>query len=256
MNRAICCCLLLLAVAILPPRAPAQTSTTQSVPAHRTVHHHTDPALYHPSTLTAKAPAEYEVKFVTAKGDFVVQVTRAWAPAGADRFYNLVRHHFYDQASFFRVLPGFVVQFGLSANPAINKAWEKATIPDDRVTQSNRPGYVTFATAGPNTRTTQVFINLGSNSQLDSMGFAPFGQVTSGMDVIEKLYGGYGEGAPDGAGPSQDLITTQGKPYLDKNFPKLDSIVTAVIISPAPEEHHSPSRHKSSSASPGASPKP
>ncbi|HUO35888.1 MAG TPA: peptidylprolyl isomerase [Candidatus Acidoferrum sp.] len=228
---------------ILPPAVPAQTSSTSSTAPQRTVHHHTDPALYHPASLTAKAPPVYEVKFITTKGDFVVQVTRAWAPLGADRFYNLVRHHFYDEASFFRVIPGFVVQFGLSPNPSITRIWEKANIADDPVTQSNRAGYVTFATAGPNTRTTQVFISLGSNAQLDSMGFAPFGQVTSGMDVVQQLYGGYGEGAPDGAGPAQDKIQAYGKEYLDKNFPKLDSIERAIIISPAPVEHH-PATHR------------
>ena len=189
----------------------------------------TDPALLNPASLHAKAPDVYEVKFTTTKGDFVVQVNRAWAPVGADRFYNLVKHHFYDEASFFRVLPGFVVQFGLSANPQVSKVWQDATIKDDRVTQSNKPGFLTFAMAGPNTRTTQIFINLGDNAQLDSMGFAPFGQVTSGMDVVQKLYSGYGEGAPSGRGPDQGAITTQGKEYLDKNFPNLDSIKSATI---------------------------
>ena len=190
----------------------------------------TDPALMHPEALKATAPDVYEVKFTTTKGDFVVKVTRAWAPQGADRFYNLVTHHFYDDASFFRVLPGFVVQFGLSAHPEVSAVWQTATIKDDRVTQSNRPGSLTFATAGPNTRTTQVFINLGNNAQLDSMGFAPFGVVTSGMDVVQKLYSGYGEGAPSGRGPNQGTIGSQGKAYLDKSFPKLDSITSATIV--------------------------
>ena len=190
----------------------------------------TDPALMHPETLKATAPDVYEVKFTTTKGDFVVKVTRAWAPQGADRFYNLVTHHFYDDASFFRVLPGFVVQFGLSAHPEVSAVWQTATSKDDRVTQSNRPGSLTFATAGPNTRTTQVFINLGNNAQLDSMGFAPFGVVTSGMDVVQKLYSGYGEGAPSGRGPNQGTIGSQGKAYLDKSFPKLDSITSATIV--------------------------
>lgn len=194
----------------------------------------TDPALLHPATLTAKAPDVYEVKFTTTKGDFVVQVTRAWATIGADRFYNLVRHHFYDEASFFRVIPGFIVQFGLPASPQVAGVWKSANIKDDRVSQSNKPGTLTFATAGPNTRTTQLFINLGDNAQLDSMGFAAFGQVTSGMDVVGKLYSGYGEGAPSGRGPDQGAITSQGKPYLDKNFPNLDSIKTATIATAAP----------------------
>jgi len=144
-----------------------------------------NPALLNPSTLTAKAPEVYEVKFTTTKGEFVVQVTRTWAPLGADRFYNLVVNKFFDDASFFRVLSGFVVQFGLNADPQVSKVWRAATIKDDPVKQSNRPGYITFATAGPNTRTTQVFINLGNNGQLDSMGFAPLGLVTQGMEAVK-----------------------------------------------------------------------
>jgi len=193
-----------------------------------------NPALLNPSALSAKAPEVYEAKFTTTKGDFVVQVMRAWAPLGADRFYNLVVNKFFDEASFFRVLSGFVVQFGLSADPQVSKVWRAATIKDDPVTQSNRPGSITFATAGPHTRTTQVFINLGNNAQLDSMGFAPFGQLKQGMEVVQQLYSGYGEGAPSGRGPDQGAVSSQGKPYLDKNFPKLDSIMTATIVSPAP----------------------
>jgi peptidyl-prolyl cis-trans isomerase A (cyclophilin A) len=188
--------------------------------------------LLNPSALTAKAPDVYEVKFETTKGDFVIQVTRAWAPLGADRFYNLAANKFFDDASFFRVLSGFVVQFGLHADPQVSNVWRSASLKDDPVTQSNRPGYITFATAGPNTRTTQVFVNLGNNAQLDSMGFAPFGLVTQGMDVVKQLYSGYGEGAPSGRGPDQGAVSSQGKPYLDKNYPKLDSIKTATIISP------------------------
>jgi peptidyl-prolyl cis-trans isomerase A (cyclophilin A) len=190
------------------------------------------PDLLHPATLTAKAPEVYEVKFATTKGDFVIRVTREWAPQGADRFYNLVLSHFYDEASFFRVLPGFVVQFGLNANPQISRVWQTANFKDDPVKQSNRPGFITFATAGPNTRTTQVFINLGNNAQLDSMGFAAFGEVTEGMDVVRQLYSGYGEGAPSGRGPDQGSVSSQGKAYLDKDFPKLDSIKTATISTP------------------------
>lgn len=193
----------------------------------------TVPDLLHPATLAAQAPEVYEAKFNTTKGDFVVQVTRAWAPQGADRFYNLVQNHFYDGASFFRVLSGFVVQFGLSADPQISRVWQSANIHDDPVKRSNRPDFITFATAGPNTRTTQVFINLGNNAQLDSMGFAPFGEVTQGMDVVRQLYSGYGEGAPSGRGPDQSSVSSLGKPYLDKNFPKLDSIKTATVISTA-----------------------
>jgi peptidyl-prolyl cis-trans isomerase A (cyclophilin A) len=190
----------------------------------------TDQALLHPETLKAKAPDVYEVKVTTTKGDFVIQVTRAWAPLGADRFYNLVKHHFYDGCAFFRVVPSFVVQFGLTGNPAVNKAWADASIKDDPTTQSNRPGTITFATAGPNTRTTQVFINFGNNSFLDKQGFAPFGEVTSGMDVVQNLYSGYA----DQPTSHQGEITNQGKAYLEKAFPNLDSIKSATVISSAP----------------------
>jgi peptidyl-prolyl cis-trans isomerase A (cyclophilin A) len=184
--------------------------------------------LQNPSALTDKAPEVYEVKFTTTKGDFVVQVTRAWAPLGADRFYNLVVNNFFDEAAFFRVVPNFIVQFGLSADPAVNRVWRAANIKDDPVTQSNKAGTITFATAGPHTRTTQLFINFANNNFLDGQGFSPFGKVTQGMDVVKKLHSGYGEK------PDQGAITTQGKTYLQKNFPNLDSIKTAVIISPAP----------------------
>ncbi len=192
-----------------------------------------DRALLQPATLKAMAPDVYEVKFATTKGDFTVKVTRAWGPLGADRFYNLVKNHYYDSASFFRVLPGFVVQFGISGYPQVSRAWQTATIKDDPVKQSNRRGYLTFATAGPNTRTTQVFINLADNGRLDAMGFAPFGEVTEGMGVVGQLYSGYGEGAPQGRGPGQDLVASKGKAYLDKEFPKLDSIKSATLVAPA-----------------------
>lgn len=187
-------------------------------------------SLYRPSSLTLKAPAVYRAKFATTQGDFVIEVTRAWAPRGADRFYNLVRFGFYNGDSFFRVLPGFVVQFGISPNPAISAVWRNAKIPDDPVKQSNRLGTVSFATGGPNTRTTQVFINLKDNISLDGMGFAPFGRVIEGMDVVEKLYSGYGEGAPMGDGPDQERIQKEGQAYLQQNFPKLDHIISAVIL--------------------------
>lgn len=189
-----------------------------------------DRALLQPSLLKTRAPASYQVKFTTTRGEFVVTVTRAWAPVGADRFYNLVKHHYYDNASFFRVVPEFVVQFGISAYPPISAAWKDTNIKDDPVTQSNKKGSLTFATAGPNTRTTQIFINLNDNIRLDSMGFAPFGVVEGkGMDVVEMMYGQYG----DNSGPDQDQIAKQGKPYLDKGWPKLDSIKTATLVVPA-----------------------
>jgi peptidyl-prolyl cis-trans isomerase A (cyclophilin A) len=184
----------------------------------------TDPALLHPAELKAKAPDVFDVKFTTTKGDFIVQVNRAWAPIGADRFYNLVKHGFFTGAPFFRVVPGFIIQFGLTGDPAVNRAWRSANIKDDPVTQSNKPGTITFATAGPNTRTTQLFINFGNNGGLDGQGFAPFGTVTSGMDVVKNLYSGYGEQ------PDQGAITSQGKTYIEKHFPKIDSITSATVV--------------------------
>src|SRR5215469_10139580 len=151
------------------------------------------PSLLNPASLTAKAPADFKAMFTTTAGDFTVEVHRDWAPLGADRFYNLVRRGFFTNASFFRVVPGFVVQFGLNADPAINKAWHQATIKDDPVTQTNKRGALVFATSGPNSRTTQLFINFADNGRLDRMGFAPFAEVIEGMDVVDKIYSGYGE---------------------------------------------------------------
>jgi peptidyl-prolyl cis-trans isomerase A (cyclophilin A) len=195
-----------------------------------------DRVLLRPALLKDKAPETYQVKFSTTRGDFTLTVTRAWAPIGADRFYNLVKHHFYDNASFFRVVPGFVAQFGISAFPPVSAAWKTAAIKDDPVTQSNKKGYITFATGGPGTRTTQVFINLGDNSRLDPLPsgpFAPFGQVTEGIDVVDKLDAEYGDAPPQGRGPDQDQIEAQGKTYLDKGWPKLDIIKSATLVGEA-----------------------
>jgi peptidyl-prolyl cis-trans isomerase A (cyclophilin A) len=213
-----------------PPAAQKPAAPTNSKPA---THAAADSALLHPGELKAKAPDVYEATFTTTKGDFVVQVTRSWAPNEADRFYNLVKHGYFNGVEFFRVVPGFVVQFGLTGSPAVNKAWENANIKDDPVTQTNAEGTITFAQTGsPNSRSTQVFINLGGNGGLDhrGQGFAPFGQITSGMEVVKNLYGGYAD-APTN---HQDEITNQGNAYLEKNFPKLDSIKTAKITSPVP----------------------
>lgn len=183
-----------------------------------------------PAALTAQAPAAYKVKFDTSKGPFVIEVHREWAPLGADRFYNLVKNGFFNNARFFRVVSGFMVQFGINADPRVSAVWRDANINDDPVKQSNTRGMITFATRGPNTRTTQVFINYGNNARLDGMGFAPFGQVVSGMNVVDALYNGYGEGAPRGAGPEQGRIQSEGNAYLIKEFPKLDYIKTATIM--------------------------
>lgn len=186
--------------------------------------------LANPAALTEQAPATYKAKFDTSKGSFVIQVTRAWAPNGADRFYNLVKSGYFDDGRFFRVISGFMVQFGLNADPALNAKWRAARIQDDRVSQSNTRGMVTFATSGPNARTTQVFINFDDNNRLDGMGFAPFGKIVSGMDVVDKLYAGYGEGAPNGRGPDQNRIQTEGNAYLTQSFPRLDHVTKATIV--------------------------
>ena len=182
-----------------------------------------------PAALNEKAPAVYKAKFDTSKGTFVIEVHRDWAPLGADRFYNLVKNGFFDNARFFRVIEGFMVQFGINGDPKIAGVWRDADIKDDPVKQSNQRGMITFATAGPNTRTTQVFINFGDNAALDGQGFSPFGKVVSGMEVVDSLYGGYGEGAPNGNGPDQGRLQQQGNAYLEKAFPKLDVIKTATI---------------------------
>ena len=183
------------------------------------------PALLKPAALHAKAPAVYNVAFATTKGRFVVTVHRAWAPRGADRFYNLVRARFFDGVEFFRVVKSFVVQFGISPYPKVSSAWQNATIKDDPVKTSNARATITYADAGPNTRTTQVFINLNANPSLDGQGFAPFGRVTAGMSVVGKLYGGYDD-APTN---DQPQIAAQGNAFLEKHFPKLDAILTARI---------------------------
>lgn len=188
-------------------------------------------SLLNPASLHATAPAIFHVHFHTTKGDFTMEVVRAWAPNGADRFYNLVEHHFYDDAALFRVIPKFVVQFGIPANPRYGKIWDNANIKDDPVKESNLPGYVSYAqTSQPNSRNTQVFINLGNNARLDGMNFAPFGKITEGMPVIDSLYSGYGEQLTG----LQDRITNEGNAFIDKNYPKVDKIITARVVPAAP----------------------
>ncbi len=176
-----------------------------------------------PSALTEQAPATYKAKFDTSKGAFVIEVHRDWAPKGADRFYNLVKNGFFDDARFFRVVPDFMVQFGIHGDPAIQKNWANANIQDDAKSQSNKKGFVTFATRGPNTRTTQVFVNFKDNGFLDAQGFTPFGQVVSGMEIVEHINSQYGEK------PNQGSIQSEGNAYLNKDFPKLDFVKKATI---------------------------
>jgi len=181
-------------------------------------------ALMKPAGLKERAPNVFKARFDTTAGIFIIEVHADWAPRGADRFYNLVKNGYYDGCRFFRVVPGFVVQFGINGDAAIQRNWTDATIPDDKVTQGNTRGFVTFAKSSePNSRTTQLFINFADNSRLNRQGFAPFGKVTMGMEVVDKIFSVYGEK------PDQDRIEKEGNAYLTKNFPKLDYIKKATI---------------------------
>ena len=188
------------------------------------------PGFSDPAKLTEKSPDSFKAQFDTTKGKFTVEVTRSLSPNGADRFYNLVRSGYFKDVAFFRVIPGFMCQFGIHGDPKVAAAWRAASITDDPVKSSNTRGAITFATAGPNTRTTQLFINFGDNKNLDGMGFSSFGKVTEGMDVVDKINGEYGEGAPRGRGPDQGRVQQEGNAFLKKDFPKLDYIKSATIL--------------------------
>jgi cyclophilin family peptidyl-prolyl cis-trans isomerase len=215
-------CALAFLSATVAVKAGDTNLTEKSVPAPL--------AFADPAKLTAKAPETFKAQFNTTKGKFVIEVTRSLAPNGADRFYNLVRSGYFTDIAFFRVVPGFMCQFGINGDPNISAKWREATIPDDPVKGSNTRGTITFATAGPNTRTTQLFINFGDNTGLDGQGFAPFGKVVEGMDVVDKINGEYGDGAPYGHGPDQGRIQKEGNAYLKKDFPNLDYIKSAAIL--------------------------
>ena|SRR5208283_92658 len=189
------------------------------------------PGFTDPAKLTGKAPETFKAQFDTTKGKFTIEVTRSLSPNGADRFYNLVRSGYFKGIAFFRVVPGFMCQFGIHGDPNVSAKWRAAAIADDPVKGSNTRGTITFATAGPNTRTTQLFINFGNNINLDGMGFSPFGKVTEGMDVVDKINGEYGDGPPQGPGPNQGRVQNEGNAYLQKEFPKLDYIKSATIVS-------------------------
>ncbi len=193
----------------------------------------TNAALKTPATLKEMAPATFKVDFDTSGGMFTVEVHRDWAPNGVDRFYNLVKNGYFENVRFFRVVPGFMVQFGIHGDPALNGVWQSARIPRDPVKQSNTRGFLTYAMQGgpqgPDTRTVQMFISFGDNSFLDGQGFAPFGKVSKGMDVVDKIYGGYGDAPPQGKGPDQGRVQSEGNAYLTKEFPKLDYIKKATI---------------------------
>jgi len=194
-----------------------------------------DSPLLHPTAemLSERAPDTVRVRFETSKGPFVVEAYRDWAPNGVDRFYQLARAGFYDGDRFFRVLTGFMAQFGLNGDPKVTSVWHERSIPDDPVKHSNARGTITFAARGaPNSRTTQLFINYRDNANLDGMGFSPFGVVTEGMAAVDSLYAAYGEGAPDGPGPDQERASAQGNAYFQRDFPKLDYITKATVLTP------------------------
>jgi len=208
-----------------PPAATAKEPVTEARTPDRPKPRPDDPE------LRKTAPAEFKVKITTSQGPFTLTIHRTWAPLGADRFYNLVRGGYYDNVRFFRVIRGFMCQFGIHGDPSVSASWKEARISDDPVIETNTRGRLTFATSGPNTRTTQLFISFNnSNARLDAMGFAPFGEVTEGMDVVDKLYAGYGEGAPQGTGPNQGRIQAEGNAYLKELFPELDYIKKAELL--------------------------
>jgi peptidyl-prolyl cis-trans isomerase A (cyclophilin A) len=207
-----------------PSAAPAVSAPAASaVPTQSAAP--VNPALLKPENAKLLAPAKYKVKVTTTKGDFVIEITRAWAPLGADRFYNLVKLGFLQDLGFFRVVPGFVVQFGIHGDPQVAAAWRDAKIKDDpQSKQSNEKGTVTFAKSGPDTRTTQMFINFGDNKNLDTMGFPPIGKVTQGMDVVESINKEYGEQ------PQQGIVQSEGNAYLKRVFPRLDYLQSAALM--------------------------
>lgn len=179
-----------------------------------------------------ESPAQYKVRLQTTKGDIVILVHRDWSPLGADHFYELVKAGYYDNNAFFRVVKGFMVQFGMNGDPAVNKTWSERNINDDPPKVPNKTGSVAFAKPGaPNARSTQVFINMADNSaSLDAQGFTPFGEVIQGLDLVMSLYSGYGDAPPQGEGPDQGAITENGNAYLKTRFPRLDYITKATIL--------------------------
>jgi peptidyl-prolyl cis-trans isomerase A (cyclophilin A) len=213
--------LILAAAAVGRAETPAATATAPAA----------DKPLLNPAAATLTAPVVYRVKVETTSGDFVIEVHREWAPHGADRFFNLVKLGFFSDCAFFRVIKDFMAQVGFHGDAEVSQAWSRASIPDDPVKMTNTRGTVSFAMSSlPNSRTTQFFVNFADNSRLDRMKFAPFGKVVSGMEVVDSLYAGYGEGAPQGAGPTQGTIMKSGNTYLKASFPKLDYILSATVL--------------------------
>jgi peptidyl-prolyl cis-trans isomerase A (cyclophilin A) len=226
-TRSLVAALIAAAAAVSCERKPQQTQTSDTAGATAA----TAPSVAPSSGPTAAAaPDSFRVAFQTNKGRFVVQAVRAWAPKGVDHFYALVNDKYYDRVKFFRVLPDFMAQFGINGDPKVDAVWKDKNITDDPAVQSNRRGFISYATGGPNTRSTQLFVNTRDNQRLDGMGFSPIARVVEGMNVVDSLYTGYGEGAPGGSGPEQERIHAQGNAYLNRYFPKLDSIISARVV--------------------------
>jgi len=214
-NHLLLTCMNLLAMFFMVASGPAEDMQPLSYP---------EEMIMNPNEMNETAPDTFQVLFDTSKGEFTVDVTRAWAPKGADRFYNLVKNGYYDDCRFFRVVKGFMVQFGINGDPQLNNSWRVSQFEDDRGKESNKRGMITFAHAGPNSRTTQLFINYADNSFLDAQGFPPFGQVTQGMEVVDAINDEYGEN------PDQRRIQLEGNGYLANAFPNLDYIKSAIIM--------------------------
>jgi len=206
------------------PQAEPEAQPETAAPAQQPLN-----PLLDPGRFTEVAPETYRVRMETSEGAIVIQVNRAWAPNGADRFYNLVKNGYYDDTRFYRVIADFMAQFGLNKDPQVNAMWRGAAIVDDPATQSNTRGRVTFAMAGPNTRTTQVFINFKDNAYLDESGFAPVGEVVEGLDVVDRIYSGYGETQPRGPGVDYQKAFAEGTPYLEANYPQLTKILSTTL---------------------------
>ncbi len=216
-----------------PPAAPPTPDPEPAPAPPDPVDPGPHPALLDPSQANETAPAQYRIKFETTRGDVILQIHREWAPRGADRFYNLVQIGYFTDIGIIRVVQRprpFMVQFGIHGTPRISAVWDGARIQDDPVRQANQRGRITFATAGPNTRTTQLFINYTDNSFLDSQGFSPFGEVVEGMEIVDSFYSEYGDGPPRGMGPDQSLLTRQGNSYLKRQYDRLDYIKKATVI--------------------------
>jgi peptidyl-prolyl cis-trans isomerase A (cyclophilin A) len=225
MNKTLCLFVTLILSAPLAWGAESKKSVPPAAPAAGA-----PKAMPSPDKAVEKAPDVFKARMSTTKGDFVVEVTRAWSPLGADRFYNLVKLGYFNDIAFFRAVEGFMVQFGIHGLPEVSAKWRAANIKDDASAgQSNKRGTMTYAMAGPNTRTTQIFINYRDNGNLDGMGFTPFGKVVEGMEVVDKLHKGYGDGPPYGRGPEQGRIQMEGNAYLKKDFPQLDYIKSAKL---------------------------